>query len=123
MKCPICENPLNNCDDSNVLLTIFNFFSDHMNPLAIRKSLFNLTKGMSRVIKILYYDFSSIAKVDEYLWCSHCQIYFLQCSMCGRLNTIGSKIVSPTKVKCIGCEKEFVYIAPTHAEEGGMPTV
>lgn len=116
MNCPRCKNDSLTSDDDQCWSHVANFFWKYANPIKPVSSLLNLGKGMINVGRTIYYDFSSISQTDEYLWCTICDHYFIPCPHCGHLNDIGTDImVSPKKIKCKGCGKDYVYA--THPSE------
>ena len=82
----------------------------------VGKVLLSLTKlpgfanGVYNVVRTIYYDCSDIRQTDVYLYCEKCKVYFIPCCYCGYPNCIGSEIlVSPKKIKCDECLREYVY--------------
>ena len=117
-ECPICKNILQDHDDINVGKLVFEFFRKHANRYAPYSSVWNIAKGIYRVGKIIYYDFSSINTVRNYFWCPKCRHYILECPKCHTLNSIGTnRIVAPAEVICSRCDEKYVYISPTHIND------
>jgi len=114
MNCPICKSQLSD-DDNKTLTHVGSFFLKFINPIGCLK---NITIGLYNVGKTIYYDFSDIPQTDKYLYCSICKVYFIRCCHCSHLNCIGGDImVSPKKIICNKCGKEYVYATHPNSEE------
>ena len=118
MECPFCSSMLTNYD-GKALTDVGRFLARFIgHPF---KVLTNISIGLFKVGKTIYYDFSGIAQTDEYLYCPECEVYFISCCHCGHLNCIGSNIdVSPKKITCKSCKKDFVYA--THPSDDYNPS-
>jgi len=102
MYCSFCNRKLTN-DDDKCWSHVASTFIKMTNPIGIIKGVYN-------VGKTIYYDFSNLPQTDEYLYCQTCKVYFVSCYHCGKLNCIGSNIMtSPKKIKCTHCQGEYVY--------------
>lgn len=106
MECPYCNTELTT-DDDKALIHVGKYFLNFINPISALK---NICVGAYNVGKTIYYDFSDIPQTDSYLYCPHCKVYFICCCHCGHPNFIGDDImVSPKKITCINCKKQYVY--------------
>lgn len=114
MNCPFCKSELTDFDDKT-WTHVANFFLKLTNPVSFVK---NMSIGLYNVGKTIYYDFSDIPQTDEYLYCPICKVYFIECSHCSHLNCIGGDImVSPKKITCNKCGKDYVYATHPSPED------
>ena len=106
MKCPICNAKLDDDDGKEGLKWMGK-------KLASMASGVGLATATLETGKSIYYSFSNLPKVKDFLWCPKCKNYFLTCPRCDKNVSIGVK--HPTtgkKHKCTHCYDDFVYITP-----------